>query len=298
MVFSSSARNIAGAFLHRHHGWVGAQTIGARHTRGGWPRGMARHLDGHVSIRRVSLILDAVQPIANLEAAVGGDDYNFTEALLARGPAMVIEPKHERFLRLKALQAALARAADEVMPPAELQQSHKLVLGGMDDVLQRGMNSDPPATVSPQGRGGSLRHELQRPSSASTCQRSASGCQCRWSCWRKGGWSIAIRRRYVRVLPWRYQKGASVPAGARLPGGQPGTGRGAVAAARRGARGDVGLGRELLRDAEGEEEFTMGHRGAVATLQVVHPDCVWNSMDADVGSFCYAVQVQTARRAF
>ena len=35
---------------------------------------------------------------------------------------MVMEPEHELVLRLETPQAALPRAADEGMPPAELQQ--------------------------------------------------------------------------------------------------------------------------------------------------------------------------------
>ena len=83
---------------------------------------LARRLGGHVSIRLVSLALDAVQEIVDLETAVGEEDESRTDALLARGPAMVMEPENERGLRLEAPQAALARVADEGMPPVKLHQ--------------------------------------------------------------------------------------------------------------------------------------------------------------------------------
>ena len=72
----------------------------------------------------------------------------------------------------------------------------------------------------------------------------------------------------------------------------------AVAVAQLGAGGDVFEGAnyfatlDLLQgfwqmpmDAEGEEAFAMGRRGTAATLQVLCPYCVWNSMETDAGSF-------------
>ena len=38
-------------------------------------------------------------------------------------------------------------------------------------------------------------------------------------------------------------------------------------------------------NAEGEEAYTMAHRGTAATLTVLRPFCVWNSIETDVGSF-------------
>ena len=82
---------------------------------------LARRPGGHVSLRHMCLTLDAVQQIADLEAAASEENRSCTETLLARGPAMVMEPEHERVLRLEALQAVLARVTDEGMRPAELQ---------------------------------------------------------------------------------------------------------------------------------------------------------------------------------
>lgn len=69
-----------------------------------------------MNTRRVFLALDAVQKIADLEAAASEEDKSHTKALLARESAMIMKPEHERVLRLEAPQAALARAADQGMP--------------------------------------------------------------------------------------------------------------------------------------------------------------------------------------
>ena len=86
-----------------------AKVLGPGIPGAGGQEELARCPGGHVSMRHVSLALDAVQQIAELEAAAGEEDESFTGALLARGPATVMEPEHERVLRLEALWAALLR---------------------------------------------------------------------------------------------------------------------------------------------------------------------------------------------
>lgn len=117
----------------------------------------------------------------DLEATAGEGDESHTKALIVGGIKMVMTPVHERVLReiIETLQAALALAAEEGMPPAELQQSQEFVLEDTVDIVCGVWPAIHRQRWSPCGCGGSWGHELESPNRASTSRRRASGCRHR-----------------------------------------------------------------------------------------------------------------------
>lgn len=71
------------------------------------------------------------------------------EDLLAREPAMVMEPKQEYLLRLEALECALDQAKREGMVSEQLQQLLELVLDSMVEAIRRSLMRGSPAEVAP-----------------------------------------------------------------------------------------------------------------------------------------------------
>lgn len=138
-----------------------------------------RKTAGAVSVRRLSVSLAEMKRIAECEEEPGAHGGSFTEDLLVRGAATVIETDQAHILRLKVLENAADQASRKVLPPEKLQQQQELVLGEMLETFYRSLMGDPPAKVAPKHnlnkirRGASLDADI--PARAGVGDRPTAG---------------------------------------------------------------------------------------------------------------------------
>lgn len=88
------------------------------------------------------------QRVADCEEEPGAHGDSLPEHLLARGPAIVVEPDQEHYLRFKA-HGVTNKVAQGSIPSHYLQQHGELVLGDIVETVPRSLVGDPPGKAAP-----------------------------------------------------------------------------------------------------------------------------------------------------
>ena len=100
-----------------------------------------------IGVRRVAVTMEVMQA-ADIEVEAAGETNGFEDALLGREPEMMMSfSDWEIQQREQVLEDAILRAARAGMPPNNLAELGRLVLGPYKEAFRWGLTEEPPAQV-------------------------------------------------------------------------------------------------------------------------------------------------------
>ena len=102
------------------------------------------------SVRCVGVPIEAIQQAVNTEMEAVGEAAGFKDALLDRGPNMMIGfGDSEMQQREQALENGILRAAQGDMPPGKVAELRRLVLDHVKETFRRELKRQPPVQFEP-----------------------------------------------------------------------------------------------------------------------------------------------------
>lgn len=116
-----------------------------------------------IGARHVSVPLSVLERIADREEVVSGEDESLQKALLAKGPAKVMDAEGEQMLRGEALTKALKRAIQEVMRLGLLQNIRDLVLREAKDMVCLALEKPMRLWQKPAAHGAKAKPRIYLP---------------------------------------------------------------------------------------------------------------------------------------
>ena len=101
-----------------------------------------------IGVYRVAVTIEVMQKVADIQVEAAGETHGFKDALLDREPEnMMSFSDREIKQREQVLEGAILRAARADMPPQDLAELWRLVLGPYKEAFRRGLTREPPAQV-------------------------------------------------------------------------------------------------------------------------------------------------------
>ena len=103
-----------------------------------------------IGVRRMAVTMKAMQQVADIEVETAGETDGFKDALLDGVPKLMMgSGDSETEQREQILKDAVWRATQAGMPPSDVAELRRLVLGHYEEAFHRGLTGEPPAQVEP-----------------------------------------------------------------------------------------------------------------------------------------------------